>query len=146
MGIGDQWGWAMSFGKVEMRPDGRRFGRRETNFTGWIRIPGWSSRVCVVRNVSIGGALLECEHPFTLPYTFELHIPIAGMTYVCESRHRLANSIGVEFISASQSDAVPRRREPREEVHRASSTAERRPVRSVKRAVAALKAMPSGPR
>lgn len=129
----------MSFGKVGPRPEGRRFGRRETSFTGWIRLPGWSSRVCTVRNVSIGGALLECEHPMTLPFKFELHIPIVNTTYACEARHRSANTIGVEFVAAQPNDAPSRKRPDHEENWTHPARSESRRVRDVRKALAAMK-------
>ncbi|MGE0699131.1 MAG: PilZ domain-containing protein [Hyphomicrobiaceae bacterium] len=86
------------------RAELRRFGRRETNYSGWIRVPGMASQLCVVRNMSLGGALLECEYPHLLPFRFLLDIPSTSTTYECEARHRRTNGIGVEFRSITMAD------------------------------------------
>jgi hypothetical protein len=86
----------------------RRFGRRETNFAGWIRIPDRASHYCTVRDVSIGGAFLECEYPSLLPFRFKLEIPAIGTTYDCEARHCRDGGLGVEFLRTSAHDRARR--------------------------------------
>ena len=82
----------------------RRFGRRETNFAGWIRIPDRPSQYCTVRDISIGGAFIECEYPTLLAFRFLLVIPATNTTYDCEARHRRENGLGVEFRHMTMHD------------------------------------------
>jgi len=82
----------------------RRFGRRETNFAGWIRLPDRPSQYCTVRDISVGGAFIECEYPSLLPFRFLLEIPATNTTYDCEARHRRDNGLGVEFRGMTMHD------------------------------------------
>jgi hypothetical protein len=83
------------------RPGGlverRHFGRRNTAIHGWIIVPGRPRVPCLVRNVSEGGALLECTPPGWLPYYFTLQIDCKGFTAFCEVRHTKETWIGVRF-------------------------------------------------
>jgi hypothetical protein len=77
--------------------ENRRFGRRNTTYSGWIRVPGRPPQTCMVLNISLGGALLECHQPQALPYNFELIIDAMNARYACEARHCTSTTIGVEF-------------------------------------------------
>lgn len=87
----------------------RRFGRRETNFAGWIRIADRPSQYCTVRDISVGGAFIECEYPSLLPFRFMLEIPATGTIYDCEARHRRDNGLGVEFRRMTMHDRSGKR-------------------------------------
>ncbi len=75
----------------------RQFGRRETNLHAWIKIPGRPLQPCVVRNMSVGGAMLTCDAPRALPFNFELVIEADKSIYECEARHCSETGIGVMF-------------------------------------------------
>lgn len=93
----------MSVKKAFAGPERRQFGRRETSLHAWIKVPGRPALPCIVKNLSVGGALLQCERPRTLPYTFELIIDAANIQLVCETRHTTDTTIGVMF---NHTDAV----------------------------------------
>ena len=96
----------MSFGSGRSR-ESRRFGRRDTNYSGWIRVPGKPRQICVVRNLSLGGALIECASPDLLPFKFELAIEAINTSYLCEIRHSSSSTVGVEFCAVERHDAPP---------------------------------------
>ena len=76
----------------------RQFGRRKTCLHGWLAIEGRPKIACLVRNVSEGGALLECEVPKVLPFRFSLEIDCKGFQAVCEPRHQTQTWVGVRFV------------------------------------------------
>lgn len=76
----------------------REFGRRNTCLHGWLAIEGRPKIACLVRNVSEGGALLECEVPKALPYRFHLIIDCKGFQAWCETRHQTDTWVGVRFV------------------------------------------------
>lgn len=76
----------------------RQFGRRETRLHGWIMIEGRPRMAVVVRNVSEGGALLECQVPRSLPFHFSLVIECKGFQALCEVRHKTEQQMGVQFV------------------------------------------------
>jgi hypothetical protein len=78
--------------------DRRRFGRRETNWEGRIT---WGERrfaQCIVRDISVGGAMVVLREPTWLPYSFMLEIPASGFKTRCEIRHQNELRFGVEFV------------------------------------------------
>jgi hypothetical protein len=75
----------------------RQFGRRTTAMHGWIVLPGRPKLACLVRNVSEGGALLECAVPKWMPFSFTLEVDCNGFMAECEVRHLKATWIGVRF-------------------------------------------------
>ena len=79
-------------------PDRREFGRRNSLLHGWLVIEGRPRIACLVRNVSEGGALLECPVPPEMPFHFELHIECKGFVATCEARHQSSTWIGVHFV------------------------------------------------
>lgn len=81
-----------------MRIERRQFGRRTTSLHAWIRIPGRPQIACHVRNLSVGGALIDLDVPDWLPYRFRLVIEATRFETDCETRHRGERSIGVMFI------------------------------------------------
>ncbi len=92
--------------------EARCFGRRDANHAGWILVPGRARQHCVVRNMSQGGAMLECDRPQTLPMRFELLVEATGAWYACEIRQRSKEAVGVQFvenasISAKASETKP---------------------------------------
>ena len=97
----------MSFGRAKSGIERRQFGRRETGYSAWIRVAGKPSQACVVRNLTDGGALLECSYPRLLPFRFVLDIPALGGKYRCEARHCGDTALGVEFLGSEQHDNAP---------------------------------------
>lgn len=80
--------------------DRRQFGRRQTNLQGWISVAGRPRLSCIVRDLSVGGALLEFEKPSWMPFNFKLTIEATRFVTWCEVRHHRANSVGVRFVEA----------------------------------------------
>lgn len=76
----------------------RQFGRRTTALHAWIKIPGRPQIACVVRNLSVGGALVEFDVPEWLPYRFRLHVEATGFETNCETRHVGERAVGVMFV------------------------------------------------
>ena len=76
----------------------RQFGRRQTCLHGWVVVEGRQRLPCLVRNVSEGGALLECSAPKLMPYRFSLVIDCKGFQAWCEIRHQADQWIGVRFV------------------------------------------------
>lgn len=79
--------------------DNRAFGRRNTVRHAWITAGQRSRLSCCIRNLSVGGALLELDVPAWLPYNFELMIEDPKMTIACEVKHRGQHGVGVAFLS-----------------------------------------------
>ena len=52
--------------------DRRNFGRRQTVWHAWIHVAGRPRMTCLVRNISAGGALLECQVPAWMEYELRL--------------------------------------------------------------------------
>ena len=82
----------------------RQFGRRKTFLQGSLLIEGRSKLECVVRNVSEGGAFLECVVPKVLPFHFKLVIAAKRFEAVCEVRHQTEAWMGVRFVRFDQID------------------------------------------
>jgi hypothetical protein len=80
-------------------PDRRQFGRRETMLHAWIKVPGRPPLPCTVRDLSVGGALIECESAEVLPFSFELVIEATRFRTHCEVRHAKPGSVGVRFYN-----------------------------------------------
>lgn len=76
----------------------RQFGRRQTNIRGWIKIAGRPSIPCTIRDLSEGGALIECDDDVWLPYSFRVLTEHAAIDSVCEIRHQNGKKVGVEFV------------------------------------------------
>ncbi len=75
----------------------RQFGRRTTVWHAWIVTSGPRRTACVVRNLSVTGALLELEVPAWLPPIFTLAIEDRDISIACEVRHRGQHGVGVSF-------------------------------------------------
>ncbi len=93
----------MSFAKTAAAPaphfvERRQFGRRNTCLHGWIVLDGRPRLPCLVRNVSEGGALLECAVPKVMPFRFSLVIDCKGFQAWCETRHHTEQWMGVRFV------------------------------------------------
>lgn len=52
---------------------------------------------CLVKNVSDNGALLNIEAIWGIPDSFRLHIPKYDAHYVCQTKWRTHNKLGVQF-------------------------------------------------
>ena len=82
----------------------RQFGRRNTCLHGWLIIEGRPRIACLVRNVSDGGALLECAVPKSIPFRFSLLIECKGFEAWCEARHHTEQWLGVRFVTVQKID------------------------------------------
>ena len=60
---------------------------------------------CIVRNLSVTGALLELEVPDWMPYRFRLVIESTRFDVNCETRHKGPHSVGVMFVAHQERDA-----------------------------------------
>ena len=80
----------------------REFGRRKTSLHGWVVVEGRPKIACLVRNVSEGGALLECQVPKALPFRFVLVIDSRGFQALCEVRHQTEAWMGVRFVNVDR--------------------------------------------
>lgn len=54
---------------------------------------------CLVRDMSAGGAKLKMVNDTPIPNTFQLHIPLDGVSVNCEVRWREKNQLGIAFVS-----------------------------------------------
>lgn len=88
----------------------RYFGRRDTHYTAWINVPGRPRLACVVKDLSVGGALLELEKPSWLPYSFQLMIEATRFISMCEVRRQTDKGVGVRFLAAVEQSVIDRRR------------------------------------
>jgi hypothetical protein len=85
----------------------RQFGRRQTNIRAWIKVTGRPSIPCTVRDISQGGALLECDEEVWLPYSFRVMAEHGVIDSVCEIRHQNGRKFGVEFVAKLDAFEVP---------------------------------------
>ena len=74
----------------------RAFGRRETNIKATVRA-GTSMHVCLIKDLSEGGALLEFENQVTLPSLLWLRWDDVPSEIICEVRRHHGNRAGVQF-------------------------------------------------
>lgn len=82
-----------------MSAERRQFGRRTTSLHAWIKVPGRPAMACIVRNLSVTGALLEFDVPHWMPYRFRLIIEATRFESNCETRHMGPHSLGVMFTA-----------------------------------------------
>lgn len=82
----------------------RQFGRRPANIRAWIRVSGRPPVPCVLSNVSEGGALLNLDRDFWLPYSFRLTSEDKTIDRIVEVRHQQPRRIGVEFVAKAVSE------------------------------------------
>lgn len=92
-----------------MHHERRQFGRRQTALHAWIKIAGRPPIACMVRNLSVNGALLEFAVPDWMPFGFKLVIEATRFEVDCELRHQGHNGCGVMFVEhKSEQEVVPR--------------------------------------
>ena len=77
----------------------RQFGRRQACVHATIVPRGRPPILCVMRDVSEQGALLEVAHPEWLPTRFRLIVEALGIESDCEIVRRTEASVGVRFAS-----------------------------------------------
>lgn len=65
-------------------------------------IPGRPRTLCVIRDISRGGALLEFQEKIVPPYRFNLRIAGKVNEILCEIRHQGRHGIGVRFVSGHE--------------------------------------------
>lgn len=78
--------------------DRRAFGRRPTYQHGSVLIAGRAALRCVVRDISLGGALLEFGEPVSLPSRVRVVWDGTEQSAQCEVRHVQGHRAGVQFI------------------------------------------------
>ena len=76
----------------------RQFGRRQTNWHGWVKVRGRPVVPCLVKDFSQGGALLEFEIPPGFPDQFQITIESEKFQSWCKVRHIEPGHMGVEFV------------------------------------------------
>jgi hypothetical protein len=86
----------------ERHRERRVFGRRSTLWHAWIVTSPRQRLACRVRNVSLGGALLELAVPLWLPNTFDLWVEDRQLIVDCEIKHRGTQGVGVGFRNLQQ--------------------------------------------
>ncbi len=77
----------------------RQFGRRQTCVHATISTRGRPPLACVMRNVSVEGALVEVAHPQWLPNRFRLIADALGIDGDCEIVRRTDIAVGVRFVT-----------------------------------------------
>ena len=87
----------MSFGGNGIEK--RQFGRRQTHLYAWVTFPGRRRVQCIVKDISLGGALLSFEQmPSSIPFCFRLTIESTKFESACEIRNSRDNLVGVKFV------------------------------------------------
>jgi hypothetical protein len=84
----------------------RQFGRRQTCVHATIALRGRPPVLCVMRDVSEQGALLEVSHPEWLPSRFRLIVEAFGMESDCEVVRRTDKAVGVRFAARIPSHLI----------------------------------------
>lgn len=87
----------------------RQFGRRQTNWHGWVKVRGRPVIPCIVKDFSAAGALLQFEIPEGFPDQFQLTIESERFQSHCKIRHREKGQMGVQFV---EPEAPPQKVEP----------------------------------
>ena len=82
----------------------RQFGRRTTCLHGWVYASGRPTLPCVVRNLSVQGALIELTQNTRMPFRFELKLEQSGQRILCETRHQHDHLVGVYFPQPEAQD------------------------------------------
>ena len=77
----------------------RQFGRRKACVHATIAPRGRPVILCVMRDVSEDGALLEVAHPEWLPSRFRLIVEAYGIESDCEVVRRTDVAVGVRFAT-----------------------------------------------
>lgn len=78
-------------------PESRKFGRRRALIHAFIVNKCGHRLPCIVRNISVGGALLEVDEPKHVPNRFKLVIDADSFEADCDIRHRTEHGVGVFF-------------------------------------------------
>lgn len=86
--------------------DRRNFGRRQTVWHAWIYVSGRPRMACLVRNISAGGALLECDVPVWMGHELRLVIEPYDIDVACDVRHKGLHGLGVQFQAMLDHPAV----------------------------------------
>ncbi len=77
--------------------DSRQFGRRRALIHAFVVNDRGIRITCLVRNISVGGALLEVEDPRLVANEFRLVVEADGFEADCSVRHRTPHGVGVFF-------------------------------------------------
>ena len=77
----------------------RQFGRRQTCLHATIATRGRPVILCLMRDVSDDGALLEVPHPEWLPTRFRLIVEALGIESDCEVVRRTEFAVGILFAA-----------------------------------------------
>lgn len=77
----------------------RRFGRKDTNVAAQAVIAGRTGVRCIIKNVSVVGALLAFEKPFSARGAFRLYADGGVLDAQCVIQREDGTDRGVEFVS-----------------------------------------------
>lgn len=87
--------------------DRRQFGRRQTAWHAWVKMPGRTRIACLVRDMSRDGARIELPSTEWLPYNLSLVIEAIGAEYRCEVKYRRSDYLGVRFLEPAEAGVTP---------------------------------------
>ena len=79
----------------------RRFGRKETSVAAQAVVSGRSGVRCIIKNVSVVGALLAFDKPFSARGAFRLYADNGTLDAQCVIRREDGMDRGVEFLSVA---------------------------------------------
>ena len=88
--------------KVATTQERRQFGRRFSQYHGWICVEGRPRQSCTVQNFSETGALLEIAGPAKLPSHFILDIDAIKFKTGCEVTREVTGALGVKFMKVDE--------------------------------------------
>lgn len=83
----------------------RQFGRRESNIRGHVLVAGYQPIACTIRNISDGGALLECASQ--MPASRSIRLVVEGTDFNLRSEicHQGPRGFGIRFVSTAEGAA-----------------------------------------
>jgi hypothetical protein len=86
-----------------LRADRRTKQRNQTFKFGVITF-GSDRRLCVVKNISPTGAMIELENTLEIPDEFTLAIEADAFTHVCRAAWKRPKQIAVNYVATRQTD------------------------------------------
>jgi PilZ domain len=101
----------------------RRTKQRNPTFKFGVMTFGPDRRLCVVKNISPTGAMIELENTLEIPDEFTLAIEADSFTHVCRVAWKASKQIAVNFDSSRRDldvDRTDRRQAPRRIVNAAA--------------------------
>ena len=91
----------------------RQYERKPLDYPCWIEIDGRTSLIpCQIRDVSEGGAYIAVRNVSAIPDKFRLRFSVTTQTSrECVIKRRLADGVGVKFVSRWEMTAPVERRD-----------------------------------